>query len=164
MRHLGHRGYTFLELLVVLAIVGAAALLVLPQAGKGLDAIRLKTTTRQLASVFRYARILAISERTVSVVGLDLSRDEYWVGILPPGRTREEVRTRYTLPESVRLVAQPLGEGASRKRGVVRFVFFPRGGAWGGQVWIEGAKGRRYSIVVDPLTGLVRISDGSARS
>ncbi|MBI4561488.1 MAG: prepilin-type N-terminal cleavage/methylation domain-containing protein [Candidatus Rokubacteria bacterium] len=164
MRHLGHRGYTFLELLVVLAIVGAVALLVLPQAGKGLDALRLKTTTRQLASVFRYARILAISERTVSVVGLDLSRDEYWVGIVAPGWAREEVQTRYALPASVRLAAQPLGEGTSRERGVVRFVFFPRGGAWGGQVWIEGAKGRRYSILVDPLTGLVRISDGAARS
>lgn len=149
---------------MVLAIVGAALLLVLPQAGKGLETLRLKATTRQLASVFRYARILAISERAVSVVGLDLSRQEYWVETLAPGATRDHVRTTYTLPASVRVQAQPLGERGARSRGVVRFVFFPRGGAYGGQVWLEGAKGRRYAIVVDSLSGLVRLSDGAARS
>ncbi|MFQ5830309.1 MAG: Tfp pilus assembly protein FimT/FimU [Candidatus Methylomirabilia bacterium] len=161
MRTLGHRGYTFLELIVVLAIVGAVLLLALPQVGKGVETLRLKTTTRKLASVLRYARVLAISERTVSVVGLDLSRDEYWLGVVAPGRTREEVRTSYALPETVKVAVQPLGEAISRKRGVVRFVFFPRGGAYGGQLWLEGQKGRRYGILVDSLTGRVRISDAT---
>lgn len=164
MKGLRHRGYTLLELLVVLAIIAAAALVVLPQAGKGLDTLRLKTTTRQLASVFRYARLLAVSERTISIVGLDLSRAEYWLAVTAPERGREVVRMTYVLPQSVRVMAQPLGEATSRERGVVRFTFFPRGGALGGQVWLEGAKGRRYGILVDPLTGLVRISDGAGRS
>lgn len=161
MRHLESRGYTFLELIVVLAIIGAAVLLVMPQVGKGVETLRLKSTTRQLASVLRYARVLAVSERTVSVVGLDLSREEYWLGMMAPGSTREEVRTTYTLPETVKVAVQPLGEASSRTRGIVRFMFFPRGGAYGGWLWLEGEKGRRYGIVVDPLTGRVRISDAA---
>ena len=161
MTGVGRRGYTLLELLVVLAIIGAAGLIVLPQAGKGLETFRLKATTRQVASVFRYARTLAVAERRVSVVGLDLSRAEYWLAVAAPDRPGEVVRATYTLPRSVRVLARPLGEARSRERGVVRFVFFPRGGAYGGQVWLEGEKGRRYGVLVDPVTGLVRIGGGA---
>lgn len=65
-RRSSRRGYSMLELLVVISITGLMAGLALPQVAAQLREGRLNTTTRQVANDLRRARALAVSGRVIT--------------------------------------------------------------------------------------------------
>lgn len=145
------RGFTLLEILVVLALAAIILALVLPRLGGGLEGLRVRTASRQVAALLRSARVHAIARGQTVAVTVD-----------PRGGTlqvesagRAGTSRRLTLPAGIRLAVL---DEAARPRGdrPTRIRFSPRGGSDGGALAVTGA-GRRISIVVDPLTGRVSI-------
>jgi general secretion pathway protein H len=141
-----NRGFTLLELLMVLAIV-SLMIAVVPPLLSGLGGgAELRGTTRQLAAAMRIARSEAILRRQEAVLTLDLEERFFQVA----GDTR-----KVSLPESIKVklyTAQTeLLDGAT---GTIRF--FPDGTSTGGHVALANEK-IGYSVNVDWLTGRVWI-------
>ncbi len=139
---------TLLEILVVLAIMGIVAAMVLPMLGPGVSSSALKASARQLASGLRLARSEAMATRHVTFVSLDLEGRRFKVANDP----RE-----YALPKGVELklfTAQM--DIVDEKTGAIRF--YPDGGSNGGRITIA-AGDRKYEVDVDWLTGRVAILD-----
>lgn len=145
------RGFTLLEILVVLALAAIILALVLPRLGGGLEGLRVRTASRQVAALLRSARVQAVAWRQTVTVTADPRGGTLLVE--PPGRTGAP--SRLAMPQGVRLAVL---DEAARPRGdrPTRIRFSPRGGSDGGALAVTGA-GRRISIVVDPLTGRVTI-------
>lgn len=146
----GARGFTLVELVVVLVIAGLMVALVPPLISRGATSSALKTAARDLAAALRFARGQAITRHREAVVTLDTERRRYTI----TGKAQAK-----TLPRQVDVAlvtARSELSAGSTKVGSIRF--FPDGGATGGQITLTGGA-QRYVVDVNWLTGRVAIYD-----
>jgi type II secretion system protein H len=139
------RGFSLLELLLVIAIAGLMAAVAIPSLPGALESARLRGSAGEVRATLTLARTLAVSEARNRSVAFDLDQGEY--GIVGDAR-------KWFLPEGIRLAAFRPGESEA-ERGVVRVRFYPDGSADEAEVSISSSGGGRMRIRVDPLTGIV---------
>lgn len=133
------RGFTLLELLVVLVIAALAGSIIAFGVGGGLENMRLRTASKQILAVMRHARDQAASLKTRTSVEVDQETRRVVL---------QGAKGGYELPEDVLVKEKATIE------------FFPSGGSSGGEVVLENKRGRSYKVKVDRLTGVPRILQG----
>jgi general secretion pathway protein H len=140
------RGFSLIELVLVLVLLGVSSLIVIPNVNRGMRAQQLRKTAREFAAVARNLRSRALDSGIPQQLVIDAEENRYL-----PGR-RGEVR----LPPSVRFAAIEGGEALDRRSR--RFLFFPNGSALPGRVEFSlGKASSGYSIRFEPLTGRVEV-------
>ena len=148
------RGFTLIEVLVVLVLLAALTAVAAPSIGRGFGAIELQTTARKIASTLRQARMKAVREQQAFVVGFDLEKNEVEL-------TREDLSFRRTfeLPESVTItkVARKGQEPISETW--VTCLFVPNGLSESFEVWLRNKRGRELKVVQDSFLKSPRIED-----
>lgn len=140
-------GFSLLELLAVLAIMGAILVTVMP-ALLSTGGAELRTTARTLAAGLRRARSQAIQQHRTQSLTVDVNRREFELSF--EGRTRK-------LPDGIDLklfTARSAIE--SEGRGAIRF--FADGGSTGGRITVSNPRSALL-VDVDWLSGQVRILD-----
>ena len=139
------KGFTLLELLVVLLVLALVATFVIPSLGGG-EAVQIKSAARSLAAGLRHTRNQALDGNRPAALSLDVAKREYRL----PGEQRAR-----RLPERIDIVlttARSLREGDAR--GAIRF--FPDGSSSGGRIALSTGR-LKYLVDVDWLTGRVSI-------
>ena len=156
------RGFTLIELVVVVIIVGVVFSLALPTLGDGLRRWRLQGAVREVATFLKFARNQSVAGRAPLQAFLDRSRSVYWLDrpenpiLYTPDLAIERGVRLYALPAGIRfgeMTAAGPDPGGER----VGILFFPRGSSTGAEVQLLDGKGRAYRIHVDPITGQARI-------
>ena len=146
----GHRqcGFTLVELLVVLLILGLVLVLVPTGFDRVMPSLGLKASVREAAAVFREARSLAVRGNRQAVVVINTEAKTYHLG------SSADV---YTLDQGygVNLVAAA-SEQLDDSTGRIRF--FPDGSSTGGRLTLSKNE-TKYHVVVDWLTGRAEIFD-----
>jgi len=138
------KGFTIIELIVVLVIMVMAAAITGPNLVRGLASIQLKSAARDVASALRHSRSYAVITANESEFYLNLEKNLYSVS----GKKKV-----YHLSDSVRLkLVTAESEITGAEEGAIRF--FPDGSSTGGRVTLE-AEERKYHIDVNWLTGQV---------
>lgn len=145
---LGQGGFTLLELLLVLFIVGLAVGLVAVNMGRGLDSSRARQDAGRLYASLRHARALALTDR-VPVAVAPLVDDGAAPGDWPRAYRIERAGRR-----TGKVVA--LSRGLTLRGETV--VFFPKGDSTGGVLSIRETESRGYDVEVDPVTGKPRVT------
>lgn len=143
-----NRGFTLLELIVVMALMAILMTLVPPMISGALPGTQLKSASRELAAGLRLARNHALTAREESTLTLNVDKHSYRV----TGRKKS-----FSIPENLKielLTAESETQGESI--GAIRF--FPDGGSTGGRITLSYAE-RAFGVDVDWLTGKVRILD-----
>lgn len=147
---MSERGFTLVELLVVLAIMAMTLTIAVPRFSQVLPGSQLREATQALAASLREARGRAIRTGRAVALTLDLDAGLY--------RIEGDAESDPTaLPDALALAfdggpLSHIGDGERRIR------FFPDGGATGGSIALSsGARSR--SIDVDWLTGRVRVGE-----
>lgn len=64
MKRFCQNGFTLVELLVVIVIIGVMSMLIAPTFGTGSDVVRVKTASRGVMQLSRYARTMAVLHQT----------------------------------------------------------------------------------------------------
>ncbi len=142
------RGFTLLEILLVLAIMALAAALTLPALVRP-SGSELRAATATLAGGLRRAREAAVNSNREATLTLDLDRHTFTVSGEPRGRG---------LPPELELALFTARSELDGER-TGRIRFFPDGSSTGGRVSLTSGQ-RRYHVDVDWLTGQVRVRAG----
>jgi len=142
------RGFTLLEMMVVLVIAAIAyAVLLSAPLGKA-SAADLKAAARTLASGLRQAQTTAMATRKDAVLTIDVESREYVTTLDTTPRK---------LPENLELkLYAAQSEVSSERRGSIRF--YPDGSSTGGRITVAAGE-RKYLVDVDWLTGRVSIGE-----
>lgn len=177
-----HRGFTLLELIVVLVIIGLMSALVVPKLAGPMSNLDLKTASKKISASLRYVRSRAASEKTTYVALFDFDKNRLVMihsttpplvkgdlnvnngetldktPIEPPDneQNRPDGLKTYNLPDGVKL-AKGVSRGGDIQSGLFRIFFFPSGGSSGGEITVANERGGQYKINVDFITGTVQL-------
>lgn len=142
------RGFTLVELLVVMAIMVMAYAMTAPMIAAGLSAVNIKAAARQVASGLRQARSEAVVRNKEVALTLDVEQRQF--------SSSEEKRIHRIAQEIDISLFTAQAELVDAKRGAIRF--FPDGSSTGGRVTLTRGE-RKYRVDVDWMTGRVKILD-----
>lgn len=156
------RGFTLLEIILVLAIIATASILIVPNLG-GLEARTFNTQVRQAQSLLNYARRTAVVSGQVSTVSFNVKPlEEIGVEISETGGDE----TQASLGN---IVAQWNGTGIELRfrdstdreieiEETTEVTFYPEGGSSGGILLF--AQADQVGVIdIDPFTGRVSSKD-----
>jgi general secretion pathway protein H len=144
----GHRGFSLLELIVVIVLIASVTALAAGVMTRGLAGQQLRNAGRELAAQLRYTRAQAIVTGKPAVFTLD-ARTRQWQG---PNRRHGQV------PKEIQIVATGARiEQTEPDQAVIRF--FPEGAATGGRIVLSRERAS-WQIDVEWLTGEVTVKRG----
>ncbi len=141
-------GFTLVELMVVLVIVGLLLTLAPVAFQSAVPSLQVKTAAQELAAVMRATRSRAIKENREHVVQVDVEGSRY-----RGGRADQEEVLDPDIDISLLTAESELDED-----GGGRIRFYPDGTSTGGRVSLT-LDGTTYHVVVDWLTGRIQVAD-----
>ena len=148
-RSKSERGFTLIEMIVVVAIMGLVLAMVATRGPLGLHTLTARSAANALASGFRQARARAIADNRQVVLSIDLAGHRWRVGADKP------TELPHDLAIAVLTVA---GQSAGGTAADIRFL--PDGSSTGGRVELQDGR-RRMRIGVDWLNGRVSVGDAN---
>ena len=161
---LSTKGFTLIELVIVLVIVGLITTLTLPVFSKSFYGLGLRKSVQEMRSAVRYSRGEAILHRTPKWLAFDIEEDLYWFGDGPAGieavlGARMDEATR--LPNGVDIEGFGWFDGTMAEQ-VGWIQFYPNGSSSGGFLLLAEVDGERTArIVMEPFTGLSHVETDS---
>lgn len=143
---IGQRGFTLLEMLLVLAIMAMVLAVAPPLLSAAMPGLQLKGSARSIAAALRQARSKAITEGRATTLDVDLEQRQAQV---------DGSGNSVSIPSSIEIVLTTADqELTDEQHGRIRF--YPDGTSTGGRVALKhGSSG--YDIDVDWLTGRIQI-------
>ena len=142
------RGFTLVELLVVLVILVAGLSIIGPNISSGQSSTQIKAAARDMGSALRFVRGQALATQQPARFSLDLTQNSYRVA----GRDKT-----YQIPKNIEITlvtaqSEITGEGQAQ------IVFFPDGSSYGGRITLE-LEAFKKQIDINWLTGNVKVGD-----
>jgi prepilin-type N-terminal cleavage/methylation domain-containing protein len=148
------KGFTLLEIIVVLLVISLVIAISYPSLSRGTTSLSLRTTGRDILNTFRYARQKAVTEQTGMRVTVDQENqtlrltDDFGEG-----------NRQYFLPDNVRIQRVVLGGGRTVD-GVATVRFLPNGSSESVEILLESKNGAYLRVISDPITGGACIRSG----
>ncbi len=163
------KGFSLIELIVVLTILGVGIVLIYPSLGRVSRSVELKTTAKKVSAILRYYRSEAVQKGNAFQVVFDTDTREIRVRPIQVEEGREEgekngegklkEKERYVFPEGV--LVKDLKISASQYPSEYPVIeFYPNGGSNGGSFVIERENSKSFRIQVNFLTGVVELKEG----
>lgn len=170
------RGFSLLELLLVVALVGLVSALVAPSVSNSLTSVRLKTSAKKTAATLRYARNQAVFKKKPFWVLVD--KEVSGLAVLdelvePDSDETEEPRDDpedafaslpssakvFLYPEGVLIESVSIGDLEIADSQSV-FIFYPNGSCSGGEIVLQADSSRSYRIGLNAVLGTAEIEAG----
>ena len=145
-------GYSMIELLFVLLLLGMVTAIVYPVVSSGNDKRQLEAAANAMAMDMRKMQQKAVTTSSTQFMEFRIAVNDYRIR-----DSRDETRITTRLPEGIiyRSVTFPTTGGSYRQ------LSFNRSGApnRGGTVGLENTKGDILYIIITPATGRIRVSE-----
>lgn len=153
----GRRGFTFVELIFVVALLTILAAVTVPQLKKSFDSLVLQNFVSDFTSLAGYAQAKAISNGHEVRVNFDL----------PQKRLLAETRVVYQdasgnpaeewSPDKSKVIPDSVFVTLKENEG--RIIFYPDGSSNKAEFEIDGKGGKKYSVSVEEGTGYVNVKE-----
>jgi type II secretion system protein H len=164
------RGFSFIEIMVVLVLLGLAVALVAPSLSQFSRSVELKAAAKKVSAILRYCRSEAVNQGKVYQVFFDpdlrvvrfrsmestegKGEDEQkGADQQKEGKAREKA---YFLPDRVHMKEVKV-ESPQYPSDLATIEFYPNGGSNGGTILLDSENLTGYKIKIHFLTGMVAI-------
>lgn len=148
---LRQRGFTLIELIVVIVIIAVASALVMPSMRSGLSGVRLEAKGRDLATLCRFARTLAVGEQRVYRIRIEKEKNSIFLTDAYHEKVRSFDLTREIMLEAFKY------EGEESREPIVFLNFYPNGRADEAELVLKNKQGREVIVKTDVLTGTAKL-------
>jgi len=153
------KGYTFIELTVVVLLIGLMMAVTLPRFRYALLTDNLKTATRRLVGIIKTMRIEAVREQQGFVLYFDLESNRFWHE--SSAMTEEERRISRekasSLPSGVRFLDIWLTGKGKKAVGEAAIRFNKKGYVQQSVIHLASEDGRKFTLVLSPFLGRVQV-------
>ena len=144
------RGFTLIEMLVVMGIIGIIAAITAPSVAAGLDAVRMASATQSVAAFINGAVNRAERRQQPIELVISLKENKFTMYSNEPGFVRE-----LKLPDGIAIDSvQPAEEEAAD--GIRRLILMPGASVPGIGVQLINRRGGKRRVKLDPMTGFPR--------
>jgi general secretion pathway protein H len=160
------RGFSFIELIVVLVLISLSISLVAPSLSRFSKTIELKATVKKISAILRYCRSEAINTGKVYQVFFDSELREVRVQSVASSEengTDEKKEDKnspktYPLPTGVNM-KEVKTESPEYPSDLPTIEFYPNGASNGGTILLDMEDHGGYRIRVNFLTGIVAVEE-----
>ncbi|MBA4150287.1 MAG: prepilin-type N-terminal cleavage/methylation domain-containing protein [Verrucomicrobia bacterium] len=172
-------GFTLLELMIVLVLMGIMSAMIIPELRGTFENALLRSSSREMISVFNTAYSRAVSVNQTHRVRLDLANARYYVEAEVPGVSGEFIpvqgvngsegkldnRIQITILDQMEIPADNNEQAESFSFGNTApdlergdtITFYPDGTADRREVHLQDREGFRLALQINPVTARVRI-------
>lgn len=144
-------GFTLIEIIVVMLIIGIASGLVGIMVSKGTGSLELRTFTKDVSAVLRYARNHAVSEKKIYCLVIDKDKHTYVLFKEDTDYKQKEIVMNKNIPDELQMTVQDREEDSQYME------FFPRGNSSGGVIEINNEEGTAFFIIINRITGKLKV-------
>ncbi len=161
------RGFTLLEIMVVILIIGSVMAVAIPRVNDAFE-VNLKSSMRRLQGAITFAFNESVIKQTPIRLNFDIPTGQYWITyLMVQGNTGEfqqvdsEFTQRQRLPEGVFFtdVVTPHDMDKRTEGEDIYIGFYPTGFVERAVIHLASRDGREYTLLIKPLTGKVTIYD-----
>jgi len=144
-------GFTLVELVIVLLIIGIASGLAGIWISRGSGNLEIRKFTKELSAVLRHARTRAVSEKKIYCLVIDKEEQKYRLYVEDTDYKNVKIVTDKPIPEVMQMTLKDSDEESSHVE------FFPRGNSTGGVIKIMHENGKTYFLNINRITGKVDV-------
>ncbi len=144
-------GFTLVEIIIVLIIIGIASGLVGVWINRGSGSLEIRTFARDVSAVLRYARTRSVSEKKIYCFVIDKEEQKYRLYAENTDYTKIDLVSDKPIPEELQMTLRGSDEESPNVE------FFPRGNSSGGVIEIVREDGTGYFITINRITGKVDV-------
>lgn len=156
------RGFTLVELGMVILVLGIIMTMVLPRFAGTLERQQLRSTINVIHGTVRYLQAYAALTKRVYRLTFDLDRQVlsvcYYVGETCAQEVSRELRD-YVLPATVHILDVVSPQGTKTRVGEVATHFHPTGLAEPSTIHLVTNSNKKATLVIEPLGGRVKVFD-----
>ena len=155
------KGYTFIELSIVILLIGLMCAIAIPRFRYAILTDNLKKTTRRMVGIIKNLRTEAIREQKVYVLHFDLKTKKYWVespDMTVEGRNDSQESAVF-LPADVHILDVQLNGKEKKMLGEVEIRFNKKGYVQQSVIHLGADDGRKFTLVLSPFLGRIKVLD-----
>ena len=159
---MNNRGFTLLELIIVLGLLGLMLVVTVPRFRQALTTNELKASARKIIALVREVRDKAIRDHKDYQLHIDIGANVFWV-VVNDATAEEQTMAKengFRLPAEVRLLDVWLRSRGKLTTGDVDIRFSRKGYIEKSMLHLEADDGGRMSLLLTPFLGEIKTYDG----
>ncbi len=159
---MGKKGFTLLELVVVIGLLGLMLVITVPRFRQALMTNELKASTRKIVGLVRGVRDRAIRDHSAYLLHIEIGASRFWVAV--DGASPEEIilakDNGFRLPAEVRVLDVWLRSRGKMTAGEVVIRCSRKGYLEQSIIHLGAGDGDRMSLLLTPFLGEIRTYEG----
>lgn len=158
------RGFSFIEIIVVLVLLSLAVALVAPSFSRFSRSVELKAAAKKVSAILRYYRSEAVNQGKVYQIFFDPDLRVVKVQLMESTEEKAEDEQKgtkaplmiYSLPDGIDMKEVKV-DSPQYPSDLPTIEFYPNGGSNGGMILLDRQDLKGYKIKIHFLTGSVAI-------
>ena len=156
------RGFSLIELVIVLIIISLLTLLVTPTLSRTVRNMEIRGAAKRVAAILRSCRSDAVNKSRTYQVNFDTESNLVSVLSLEEATDKATVLKSYPFPGEIQLEQLEFGKTLGESS-LPTIEFYSNGSSNGGSAVIRGKDSRGYVIEIDFLTGSAKVEDAKEK-